>query len=148
MSAVNPTQDNILDELIEKLAEIEHERWADWQKWCHQVLRENCPSPELEAVLERWDRQIATPYSELSEAEKQSDRDQVARYLPLLQNHINKQVEEAYRKGYNANARDCFCDKANYRGFSEKVPHHHLMTDDKSHPIRPDINHLKSKGKI
>jgi len=72
------------EQLFEKLAEIEHERWSDWQGWCHKVLRENCPSPELEAVLERWDRQIATPYAELSEQEKESDREQVRRYWPLI----------------------------------------------------------------
>ena len=72
------------DELFEKLAEIEHQRWSDWQSWCHKILRENCPSPELEKVLERWDKQIATPYSELSEQEKDSDRDQVMRYWDLI----------------------------------------------------------------
>ena len=60
-------------ELREQLAAIEHERWADWQKWCHKVLRENNPSPEQGDILERWDRQIETPYAELSEKEKQSD---------------------------------------------------------------------------
>lgn len=69
---------------IEELADIEHQRWSDWQAWCHKILRENCPSPELEKVLERWDKQIATPYKDLSEQEKQSDRDQVARYFPIL----------------------------------------------------------------
>ena len=46
--------------LFEKLADIEHQRWASWQKWCHKILRENCPSLELEKVLERWDKQIKT----------------------------------------------------------------------------------------
>lgn len=78
--------------LFEKLAAIEHERWADWQKWCHKVLRENCPSSEMEKVLERWDRQIATPYSELSEEEKDSDRKQVERYWDLVCS--NKKEEE------------------------------------------------------
>ena len=72
-------------ELFEQLATIEHERWADWQRWCHKVLREQCPSPELERVLERWDRQIATPYAELTEEEKESDRDQVRRYWHLIE---------------------------------------------------------------
>jgi len=71
-------------ELFEKLAAIEHERWSDWQRWCHRILRENCPSPELEKVLARWDKQIATSYSELSEQEKDSDREQVKRYWDLL----------------------------------------------------------------
>ena len=87
--------DKQIEEIREKLAEIEHERWSDWQAWCHKILRENCPSPELEAVLERWDRQIATPYKDLSEAEKQSDREQVDRYLPLIQSLISDITTEA-----------------------------------------------------
>lgn len=80
-----------LEELRENLAAIEHERWSDWQKWCHKVLRENCPSPDLEKILERWDKQIATPYQDLSEQEKQSDREQVDRYLHLITTYSNKQ---------------------------------------------------------
>jgi len=76
----------IKNELFEKLADIEHQRWADWQKWCHKILRENCPSPELEKVLKRWDKQINTPYSKLSEKEKNSDREQVMRYWKLINN--------------------------------------------------------------
>jgi len=70
--------------LMEQLAAIEHQRWSDWQAWCHQVLREHCPSPELETVLERWDRQIATPYDQLTEREKEEDRKQVRRYWDLI----------------------------------------------------------------
>ena len=79
---MNPTNEQ---ELREQLAAIEHERWADWQKWCHKVLRENNPSPEQGDILERWDRQIETPYTKLSEKEKQSDRDQVDRYWQLVE---------------------------------------------------------------
>ena len=74
------------NKLFEKLAEIEHERWADWQSWCHKVLRENCPSPELDKVLARWDKQITTPYKDLTENEKDSDREQVMRYWDLINN--------------------------------------------------------------
>lgn len=81
---------NFQTRLREELADIEHQRWSDWQAWCHKILRENCPSPELEKVLERWDRQISTPYKDLSESEKQSDRDQVARYFPIITHLINK----------------------------------------------------------
>ena len=75
-------------ELFEKLAEIEHIRWADWQSWCHRVLRENCPSPELEKVLKAWDEQIATKYDDLSENEKDSDREQVMRYWHLIEGGV------------------------------------------------------------
>ena len=71
-------------ELFEKLADIEHQRWASWQKWCHHVLRLECPSPELEKVLQRWDKQIKTSYKDLTEKEKESDREQVRRYWDLL----------------------------------------------------------------
>lgn len=81
----------IEDKLIEQLAAIEHERWADWQKWCHKVLRENNPSPEQGDILERWDKQIETSYEKLSESEKQSDRDQVKRYWPLITQYIEEE---------------------------------------------------------
>lgn len=87
------------DDLIEQLADIEHQRWADWQKYVHS----RCHTPdELDLTeesgcylnheyriipsewVERWERQITTPYAELSEPEKQSDREQVARYWPLI----------------------------------------------------------------
>jgi hypothetical protein len=88
--------------LMEKLAAIEHERWADWQKWCHQVLRQNLPVEVIkevdDLVLARWERQIDTPYEALSEAEKQSDRDQVMRYWPLIQQWITESLDEAFSR--------------------------------------------------
>jgi hypothetical protein len=81
-------------EFVEKGADLEHQRWARWQKWCHKVLRKECPSPELERVLARWDRQIATPYSKLSEKEKESDREQARAYLPLVEEIIEKLKED------------------------------------------------------
>src|SRR4051794_39110284 len=86
--------------LKEKLAAIEHERWADWQEWCHEVLRNNLPVeaiPAVEKILERWDKQIATPYSELSDKEKASDMEQVDRYWPLIEAYIASKLAEAER---------------------------------------------------
>lgn len=84
----------------EQLAAIEHERWSDWQKWCHEVLyKELGWSDRLEKVLERWKVQIETPYFELSEKEKQSDRDQVDRYWPLINRLIIGAEENGILKG-------------------------------------------------
>ena len=47
------------------------------------VLGQPQPAPPPELV-ERWEAQIATPYNELTDAEKESDREQVRRYLPLV----------------------------------------------------------------
>jgi hypothetical protein len=53
---------------------------------------------------------------------------------------VNDEKEKAYRKGYNDNARDCYCDSP---GATEGViPHHHLMDDGKSYKILPDIAKL------
>lgn len=80
------------DELIETLASIEHERWADWQKYVHSRCEHWGPVGSDETtelvipheLVEQWECQILTPYAHLSEAEKQADRDQVARYWPVL----------------------------------------------------------------
>jgi hypothetical protein len=75
-------------ELREKLAAIEHERWADWQRYMHSLCIE-IPG-QLGRVIPRqswysWERQIATPYHELSLTEKASDMEQVDRYWPLIE---------------------------------------------------------------
>lgn len=80
------TADN---ELRQKLAAIEHERWSDWQKWCHKIICQNDPNLQTLNVLERWEKQIATPYSQLTPAEKASDLEQVDRYWPLVEEYVN-----------------------------------------------------------
>lgn len=78
--------DAVLDGLMEELAAIEHERWSHWQRYMHSKgIRQVDGSLLLPAdLVERWDRQAATPYDNLSAKEKESDRDQVSRYLPLI----------------------------------------------------------------
>lgn len=61
-------------ETIERLAEIAHESWAGWMRW--QWAPERTPED-----LERWRRQAATPYADLSEREKESDRVEARKYL-------------------------------------------------------------------
>lgn len=69
-----------------RLAAIEHQRWADWQRWLHDQCAK-LPTGELvipQPLVERWERQIATPYEGLSEMEQRSDMRQVDRYWPLI----------------------------------------------------------------
>lgn len=74
------------DAFVDHLAAVEHERWAHWQQYLHdRCQRTDNGSLVIPAELvERWSAQIATPYTELSEAERESDRVQVRRYLPLI----------------------------------------------------------------
>lgn len=78
--------DEQIAELVEKLADIEHERWARWQTYVHSKCKRQ-PDGTLVIPLKfvkRWERQIATPYPDLTRKEKESDRDQVRKYLPLV----------------------------------------------------------------
>lgn len=81
-----PEVESILETVVEKLAAIEHERWAHWQRYMHDKgERRPDGSLVLPAELVRhWDTQIATRYADLSESEKTSDREQVRRYLPVI----------------------------------------------------------------
>lgn len=91
-----------VDELMEKLAAIEHERWADWQRYLHSKLvsQTGAPFPYKDGMLmlpsdyQHWEEQIAADYSELSDAEKASDMEQVDRYWSLIQAHINTILSE------------------------------------------------------
>ena len=69
----------------EKLAALEHEQWAHWTRHMLSVLKganltgDNGTRllPHSRAAAEaiaRWERQIDTPYEDLAEAEKESDR--------------------------------------------------------------------------
>lgn len=71
---------------VERLAAVEHDRWAHWQRYVHeQADRLDDGSLLIPADLAaRWETQIATSYPALSESEKESDREQVRRYLPSL----------------------------------------------------------------
>jgi hypothetical protein len=75
-----------LERSIDQFAEVEHQRWAHWQQYMHShCTRLDDGSlvipPELAA---RWQTQIETPYHALTEREKESDRDQVRKYFPIL----------------------------------------------------------------
>lgn len=75
-----------LTEFLEELAAVEHERWSHWQRYVHgkcQLQQDGSLLIPSELVAQ-WKRQMETLYDDLTEAEKQSDREQVLRYLPVV----------------------------------------------------------------
>lgn len=76
----------VLETLVEGLAAIEHERWAHWQRYMHDKgnLRPDGSLVLPADLVQRWEKQIAMRYADLTESEKESDREQVRRYLPLI----------------------------------------------------------------
>lgn len=109
---MNPDQTPVNgdEELIEKLAAIEHKRWARWQQWVHKCLKPNPMGEGFPYLLdpewvERWERQIATNYKDLTDQEKESDRAQVMRYWPLLlawRDHTQAPVTDLAASGLDA----------------------------------------------
>lgn len=88
------------EEFIEKGAALEHDRWAKWQKWMHGRVYDSSESinPHLKVIptedFNRWERQIATEYEQLSDKEKESDRIEVRKYLPLIKDLLTKKDQE------------------------------------------------------
>lgn len=73
-------------EVLDRLATVEHERWARWQRYLHdQCETRSDGSLVIPAELvRRWEEQISTPYADLSDEEQLSDREQVLKYLPVV----------------------------------------------------------------
>ncbi len=79
-------------ELIELLADKEHASWARWMTYLFRVCQREPDgsitiSPQL---VDHWQGQIDTPYSELTEREKESDRAEVAHILPIIKIFIQQ----------------------------------------------------------
>ncbi|SRR5579885_2818950 len=73
-------------ELIEALAEKEH---ASWSRWMAYLFSKCDRLPDGGYVIDislanHWIRQARTPYAELTEKEKESDRKEVYEILPLI----------------------------------------------------------------
>lgn len=80
----------------EQLANLQHKIWSHWMKYLfskgvfvRMKYMEDDAEKQMCFVLPsecytRWIRQMDTPYSDLSEEEKESDRDQANKVLALV----------------------------------------------------------------
>lgn len=81
-----------MSELREKLAALAHEQWSGWMEHVFRrceampgtITGEVAPVVIPLWAVENWGRQMLTPYAELSEEEKDSDRKEADRVLKLL----------------------------------------------------------------
>lgn len=68
-------------ELIEELAELEHDQWWEWAK---NILETEDISKERE---ERWKEKSFKPYEELTEEQKDMDREWAGKVLKIVKKH-------------------------------------------------------------
>jgi cytochrome P450 len=76
----------VSDELREKLAYLQHDIWASWMRYmftCGTLNPDGTWTMPAEKV-QRWQRQMVTPYSELTDNERESDRQQADKMLTVL----------------------------------------------------------------
>ena len=82
----------VTSDIIERLAAHEHEQWAHWTRYMLDNLTDE--------NIARWRQQIETDYQDLSESEKESDREwarkaiEVTGILTTLSPDKNAQKEE------------------------------------------------------
>ena len=62
---------------VERIAAVQHEIWSHWMRFLFGECVVIAPA-ELER---RWRRQMNTPYAELTEEEKESDREQARKVI-------------------------------------------------------------------
>jgi hypothetical protein len=98
----------VLDRLMETLAGVEHERWSHWQRYMHSKC-ERKPDGSLiipPDLVAQWERQVATSYSDLSDVEKESDREQVRRYFPIIMKVLSISPNSPLAEDCGGNATD------------------------------------------
>ena len=75
------------DAIVEQCSAIAHEVWSGWMEYmfdkCTEVGDGNYEIPAQ--LVERWQRQMKTPYQDLSDKEKESDREEANKYIEVLQ---------------------------------------------------------------
>lgn len=68
---------------LEAFADIAHNQWCGWMTFLFSVSKKNEDGTVTipAGFVERWESQIKRSYNELSEIEKQSDRDEALKYI-------------------------------------------------------------------
>lgn len=75
---MNFLNEDLIYKLTEVLADVEHERWCKWQSYLHSVcIKNDDGSLTIPAnYVEHWEYEIDTPYKNLPDKIKESDREE------------------------------------------------------------------------
>lgn len=87
---------------------------------------------QLEEILEKL-------FYANNSAESEGTQADIDEAKQAINDYIKQLTKEAYRDGYNDNARICECNMLTI------APHMHLLDDGKSHKIVPDIQREEQK---
>ena len=75
----------------EKLANLCHEQWSGWLKYMFSkgILNEDGSWTMPVEFVQRWTRQMNTPYADLSESEQNSDRTEADKLIEVFEQHTD-----------------------------------------------------------
>lgn len=78
--------------LRERLATLAHEQWSGWMMYMfNECTRNEDGTVTVPAwAVERWQRQMTTPYRQLPEDERESDRRQADRVLAIVRQLVRR----------------------------------------------------------
>ena len=70
----------------ESFAKLAHSQWSGWMKYLFEkgVFNKDGSWTMPPWAVKRWMQQLKTPYSELTEDEKNSDRKEADKFLALI----------------------------------------------------------------
>lgn len=73
-------------QLREHLADVQHQIWSHWMNYLFNccVLNEDGSMTIPADKVSRWQRQMITPYSQLTEKERESDRHQADKVIAVV----------------------------------------------------------------
>jgi hypothetical protein len=75
-----------VSDVREQLADYAHAAWAGWMNYLFdkcEIAGDTLVIPAW--AVERWERQANTPYGELPEQEKESDRKEADRMMAIME---------------------------------------------------------------
>lgn len=76
----------------EKLAELAHQQWSGWMAYMFSKCSATSAGERVipEWAVQRWRRQVDTPYADLSENEQNSDREEADKFMAIFDKEIKQ----------------------------------------------------------
>lgn len=94
-----------LKKIVEKFADIEHKRWIKWMEYMWSMgVHSGSDIINIRTIgfstnqYKQWERQMETDYADLSDQEKESDREQVYPYIEAMKSYAEEYARE-YTRG-------------------------------------------------
>jgi len=105
----------------EKLASLCHDQWSGWMTYLFGRSTQNNDGTVTipKSLVDRWKRQINTPYALLSKDEKDSDKKEADKFIKLMAKNIIKKTPPDPKVKEVINTFIEYCD--NIKGFKPVI---------------------------